>query len=346
MPNSRLIRRIYIDCPLCDKVHEIEERIRSTSSIIKGEEISYDERFYFCPESDEEECEFETGSMMNTNLMSARNAYRKAHHLLTSDEIIAIRESYGLTQVELAKLLGWGEATISRYESKAIQDEAYDNMLRIVKDNPLKAIEFLDKNRDKFSGLKRMQIRSNLVERLDSYGKEFLTRQTLMGEYVKYSELSDFNGYKILDIDKIERIVSYYAERISNLYKVKLMKMLWYADALSFKMYGKSMMGLVYSHEPMGALPVGHYAIINLENINVREEEGYDSTKYHFFPNCATDKTELSTCEKGILDRVVSKFKNYNAADIVNYMHEETAYKNTNSGELIPYSLAKDIRGI
>lgn len=45
--------------------------------------------------------------------------------LLTSDEIVAIRESYGLSQVDLAKLLGWGEATISRYESKAIQDEAY-----------------------------------------------------------------------------------------------------------------------------------------------------------------------------------------------------------------------------
>lgn len=41
------------------------------------------------------------------------------------DEIVAIRESYGLSQVDLAKLLGWGEATISRYESKAIQDEAY-----------------------------------------------------------------------------------------------------------------------------------------------------------------------------------------------------------------------------
>ena len=45
--------------------------------------------------------------------------------LLTSDEIVAIRESHGLSQADLAKLLGWGEATISRYESKAIQDEAY-----------------------------------------------------------------------------------------------------------------------------------------------------------------------------------------------------------------------------
>lgn len=78
-------------------------------------------------------------------------------NILTSNEIVDIRENYGLSQVDLAKLLGWGEATIARYESKAIQDEAYDNMLRIIKDNPLKAIEFLDKNRGKFTTTKGLQ---------------------------------------------------------------------------------------------------------------------------------------------------------------------------------------------
>ena len=79
--------------------------------------------------SNEEENEFATGKMENNNLLNARNAYRKSHGLLTSDQIVAIREMYGLSQVDLARLLGWGEATISRYESKAIQDEAYDNIL-------------------------------------------------------------------------------------------------------------------------------------------------------------------------------------------------------------------------
>ena len=43
-----------------------------------------------------EENEFETGAMTNANLMNARNAYRVRHGLLTSDEIIDIRENYGL----------------------------------------------------------------------------------------------------------------------------------------------------------------------------------------------------------------------------------------------------------
>ena len=146
METSRLIRKIHMDCPLCDKTHEIEERKRLATITLKGDKVTYEERFYFCANAYEDENEFETGSMTNANLLNARNAYRVKHGLLTSDEIVAIRESYGLSQVYLSRLLCWGEATISRYESKAIQDEAYDTMLRFIKDNPLKALEFLKKN--------------------------------------------------------------------------------------------------------------------------------------------------------------------------------------------------------
>lgn len=124
MEASTFIRKIHMNCPLCDKTHEVDERKRLTTITLKGDQVSYEERFFFCENADDEENEFETGSMTNANLLNARNAYRVKHGLLTSDEIVAIRESYGLSQVDLARLLGWGEATISRYESKAIQDDA------------------------------------------------------------------------------------------------------------------------------------------------------------------------------------------------------------------------------
>ncbi|MGN9019307.1 type II TA system antitoxin MqsA family protein [Lachnospiraceae bacterium HCP1S3_C3] len=316
MEDSTLIRKIHMSCPLCDKTHEIEERKRITTITLKGEEVNYEERFYFCANADEDENEFETGAMTNENLLNARNAYRVKVGRLTSYEIVAIRESYGLSQVDLAKLLGWGEATISRYESKAIQDEAYDTMLRLIKDNPLQALEFLKKNSDKFSETKRLEIRSKLVEKLDSYGKEFLTRQTFEGEYVNFVEPSDSNGFTILDIDKIEAMISYMAEKVNNLFKVKLMKMLWYSDVLSFVENGYSMTGMVYRHESMGALPVGHYSLMNLENLNVQEEMSYNyDTMLHVYPTANMD-----------------------------YMHAEKAYVETKTGEIIPFSLAKEIR--
>ncbi len=345
MKAGTLIRKVHMDCPLCGKTHEVEERKRFATVILKGDRVTYEERFYFCANADDEENEFETGSMTNENLLNARNAYRVKHGLLTSNEIVAIRESYGLSQVDLARLLGWGEATISRYESKAIQDEAYDTMLRLIKDNPLQALEFLKKNADKFPRLKRIEIRSKIVEKLDSYGKEYLTRQAFEGEYASFEEPSDSNGFVLLNIDKIEAAISYIAEQVTNLFKVKLMKMLWYADALSYKESGYAITGLVYRHNEMGALPIGHYSLMNLENLNVREEVGinYDSM-LHIYPTNGMDYSVLSNKDKTVLDTVIKKFKNYKAQEIVNYMHEEKAYQRTNLGEIIPFSLAKEIK--
>lgn len=347
MESSTLIKKIHMNCPLCDKTHEVEERKRFATITLKGDKVTYEERFYFCANADDEENEFETGSMTNENLLNARNVYRVKHGLLTSDEIVAIRENYGLSQVDLARLLGWGEATISRYESKAIQDEAYDTMLRLIKDNPLQALEFLKKNSDKFSGIKRHEVRSKIVEKLDSYGKEYLTRQAFEGEYVSFEEPSDSNGFVLLNIDKLEAAISYMAEKVSNLFKVKLMKMLWYADALSYKENGFAITGLVYRHYEMGALPIGHYSLMNLENLNVHEEVSinYDSM-LHIYPCKRMDYSVLSDKDKTILDVVIKKFKNYKAQEIVDYMHEERAYIETNPGDIIPFSLAKEIRNL
>lgn len=345
METSTLIRTVSMACPLCDKTHEVEERKRFATMILKGEEITYEEKFYLCANADADENEFETGSMTNANLLNARNAYRKKHGLLTSDEIVAIREDYGLSQVDLARLLGWGEATISRYESKAIQDEAYDIMLRLIKDNPLIALEFLKKNTAKFSDVKRKEIRARILEKLDSYGKEYLTRQAFESEYADFEEPSDSNGFTELNIDKIEAVISYIAENISNLFKVKLMKMLWYVDAFSYKQNGRAVTGMVYRHNTMGALPIGHYSLMNLENLNVHEEESYNyDSMLHIYPTKGMDYSVLNADEKKLIDQVIRKFKNYKAKDIIDYMHEEKAYIETKPGDIIPFSLAKEIR--
>ncbi|SDY98218.1 Panacea domain-containing protein [Tindallia californiensis] len=51
------------------------------------------------------------------------------------------------------------------------------------------------------------------------------------------------------------------------LHKVKLMKMLWYGDSVSYKRRGKSITGLVYSALPMGAVPEGYEQILDLDGV-------------------------------------------------------------------------------
>ena len=47
METSTLIRKVHMDCPLCDKTHEVEERKRFATIILKGEEVTYEESFIF-----------------------------------------------------------------------------------------------------------------------------------------------------------------------------------------------------------------------------------------------------------------------------------------------------------
>lgn len=78
-----IIGKVHMNCPLCDKEHDVEERKRLTTVTMKGEEITYEENYYFCQNADEDENEFETGDMTNKNLQNARKAYEEKHKEVT-----------------------------------------------------------------------------------------------------------------------------------------------------------------------------------------------------------------------------------------------------------------------
>lgn len=70
------IKSIKIDCPICNKVHELEIKSRETKGLIKVEVIEYEENFFECPDTESEENEFVSASMMDENLLRAKDAYR------------------------------------------------------------------------------------------------------------------------------------------------------------------------------------------------------------------------------------------------------------------------------
>jgi len=150
MTKNLLIKTIKMDCPICDKMHSVEMRKRQTQALIKEEHVYYEEVYYRC-NVNEEENEFVPAGVMDENLLRARDAYREKHHLLTSKDIKKIRNIYDLSQSDFANLLGWDDVTVTRYETKAIQDGTSDSMMKMIYDNPLFAIECLEKHKERFS---------------------------------------------------------------------------------------------------------------------------------------------------------------------------------------------------
>lgn len=340
MNNEYLLNTIELDCPICNKVHPVEVRKRLTQGLVKGEVVEYDEVYYLCPLCDEEDNEFVPAGIMDNNLLKARDSYRKNKGLLTSGEIAKIRDFYGLSQSDFSAILGWGEVTVTRYESKSIQDETYDNIMKMTYENPMFALESLDKHKDRFTADKYWKIRKNIADKVEQVGRQYLKIQEIKSLYINYQKESEYNGYKKLDIDKLASVVGYYSNFINDLYKVKLMKLLWYTDALFYKRYKKSMTGLVYKHMPLGALPVAYDEILFLKTVNIVEEMIYNDIAYKIVPNKDVNISDFTLEELNVLETVACFFKDFTSKEIIDYMHKEKAYLETEPYQIIPYGLA------
>jgi len=87
-----------------------------------------------CPACGEKLVNYEQARALDRTAM---DLYRAKHSLLSAEEIRALRERLGLTQVELAGLLRLGANTISRWEAgRYVQSSAMDVLLRLIRDVP------------------------------------------------------------------------------------------------------------------------------------------------------------------------------------------------------------------
>lgn len=345
MENSRLIQTFEMDCPFCGFMHNVEKRQRTGQMLIKNEPVSFEEIYFVCPlRKKEEENEFVPAAVMDENLRNARDAYRCAHGLLTSREIVSIRAVYGVSQSDLALLLGWGEVTVTRYESKSIQDDTYDQILRMVQNDPMFVLEQLKRRRGNFNSAKYDHIKASVLKQIEKVGLCHLNQKAIEVQYADYGEPNDLNGYQKLSLTRLESVMAFFAHDDRNLFKVKLMKLLWYVDALAFQMYGKTVTGLVYMHKPYGALPLANAEIIHLPSLSVEEIEINDHVGYHITAEKGWELAPLSAGEKEVVYRVAGRFRNVTAQQIVDYMHHEDAYANTDMNQVIPFSLCRTLK--
>lgn len=343
MSDYRVLENVLLKCPICGKEHIVEKRSRQSHALVKETQVSFSQVYYCCTSSDSAECEFAPGSIMDENLLRARNAYRKQKKLLTSDEIVEIRKYYGLTQGELSALLGWGDVTIARYESKNIQDETYDRYLRMIRENPSFALESLKEHRDRFSEEKYCFLKKQLLSKVADVGLSYLRKQDVLAQYSLYDEPSAFNGFKLIDLDKISAMMAYFANKFHHIYNVRLMKLLWYADALSFFRNRCSVSGLVYRREQSGALPVASNDLLYLPGIQVIEEELGDLITYRVSSKSFNSDC-LSSDELCVLEDVYKRFAEESTSQLVQRICNEPAYCETQMHQEMSFEFCNNLK--
>jgi len=130
MTTFKEISKIRAECPVCEADKDLVYGTIKEVLNVRGEDIDVESMIHYCPEGDHY---FYTVEDEESKFQTAYYEYRKRRGLLQPYEIKQIREKYGLSQKNFARLLGWGEVTIHRYESGAIQDSVHNDLLLLIR---------------------------------------------------------------------------------------------------------------------------------------------------------------------------------------------------------------------
>src|SRR5690606_16072555 len=108
--------------------------------VIKSEVIEHEFRkekfdivyhYYLCEDSGEK---FEDERLMQLNLNQVYNLFRKKHNLPFPEEIISLREQYGLSAAKMSEVLGFGINVYRSYESGEIPSSSNARLIQLASD--------------------------------------------------------------------------------------------------------------------------------------------------------------------------------------------------------------------
>ena len=337
----KVLRKVDMRCPCCMEKHSVQIISVSEHNVFKNVPVDYNAEYFYCDQADET---YADEQKISSNDISMKNAYREKMGLLTSHQIAAIRARYGISQSDLCLLLGWGAKTITRYESHQVQDIAHDTILRKLDSDPEWFLQLLYAEKESLPAVsyaKYLETGTALFEQ----DHDLYLKSAIMSKYARFLRNPDMTGGKVLSLDVVVDMICYFANSsmVTSLYRVKLMKLLWYADALSYKRRGYSISGLVYRALPMGAAPVAYELIVDLSNIHCEEIEMGDGTGYKFIATENKEYPHLTVDDRKILDAVIRRFGKASKNTIVETMHKEDAYIETAPNDIIQFKYVETL---
>jgi len=331
-------------CPNCEEYTDVTLRMEKEVYNVRGEPIEIEAEVTICQKCGAKIFSEERDSR---NLEIAYSRYREKHNLLSPDEIRIIREKYGLSQRALSRLLGWGEITIHRYESGAIQDNVHDSTLRLIKD-PRNMQKLFEANRSKLPSYTVARFKKGIASFLQE--DEERSFQVSFERLVShpYSDLT--SGFKEYDLDKLKNMILYLVKRLDGEFITKLNKLLWYCDFLHFKETSVSITGAQYVRLQYGPVPNGYDFITDMmqrERLLDKEEIVFDTEEDIVGEKLTVlvepDESMFSEKEIEVMNFITDTFHNHTATKIKNKSHQETAYTKSEDGEIISYEYAKDL---
>lgn len=312
---------------------------------IKGESIEIIEKVRIDLNNNEEIFD---EALEDQNLELIYTQYRKRHALLMPNKIKETREKYGVSQRAFSRILGWGEVTIHRYETGALQDRSHNDAL-VLLENPDNMKILLENNKNKINRKDYINIKKNLQklmkDDIDNALEENITKKY-------FNEVLDKNcGYSQFNYEKFVNMILFFAVNIKRLFKTKLMKLLFYSDFVNFRNNTLSITGLKYIKNYYGPTPAKYelllgelfekYITYQVEYVKPSKDnvEEYEFIKPLEKPTMGIFSQE----EIKSMEEVLNAFKHLTSEEITQCSHKEEAWTKPKNKEIISYEYAKNL---
>jgi len=160
-----------------------------------------------------------------------------------------------------------------------------------------------------------------------------------------------------IDIEKINIIISYLADKVEDLYVTKLMKLLYYIDFISLKERGSSITNDTYYKLPYGPIP--SFIMNEINNLQTNPDAEWGSRfsdnlivvpdkfgkKVERIGKSVCDTSKIAPYEIELINEVISKLGNKTAKFLSDKTHQEKPFLLTSENSIIDQSLATSLSG-
>ncbi len=238
------------------------------------------------------------------------------------NRIAIIRKAKGLSQEDLASLIGISRSALAQIELG---------------------------NR-KISIIELMNLSLNLgfsIDKILALEFKFIKDEVEVNKREEKETGEERISIPDLMVDKFRNVLLYILEKCAgkaNVGETVLYKLLYFSDFNYYEIYEDHLTGAQYRKLPFGPVPHNINAVIDkmieigeLQRIKT-EFHGYPQTRY--LPLIKPDLRELKASEIEVIDHVISQLSDYYATAISDYSHKDIPWQATEEGDVIDYELA------
>lgn len=308
----------------------------------RGEAYEYTRRAWLCEDTGEQ---FTTDETDDVAYVNVTNQYRAKYGIPYVDEIVGIREAYGLSSAKMALILGMGVNQWRHYEDGEVPSVSNGRMIRSIS-NPNVFLEMVRSAKVQLSEREYNKLESRILDMCRKYQNDGYNRYDSSRIFMSPRGIE--NGFGRCSLDKLKNVMLWILEQCGNVFCTKMNKLLFYIDFLSYRNSGMSVTGLTYRALSYGPVPERWDRIYSQFDEILQEPRAIgDKEGIILVRQTDADMSWLTQAELEIIKVVCERFKDCSSSELSRLSHDEDAWQECISeNKRIPFEYAFSLKAI